>query len=84
MSHQTKMNICPFYNPFDSIFPHGAEVNLDVLRLGCLILFENFVYCGINEDFRKIGSMHALSALTLVSQDARISLPWLYESVSFT
>lgn len=83
MSHQTKMNICPFYNPFDSIFPHGAEVNLDVLRLGCLILFENFVYCGINEDFRKIGSMHALSALTLVSQEARMSLPWLYESVRF-
>ena len=84
MSFETKMNLCPFYNPFDGIFPPGAEISQEVIKIGCLIVFENFVYCGINEDFRRIGTFHALSALTLVSEQARQSIPWLYESVSFS
>tara|TARA_Y100001970_G_C14175385_1_gene826663 strand:- start:242 stop:1357 length:1116 start_codon:yes stop_codon:yes gene_type:complete len=84
MSIETKINLCPFYNPFDGVFPAGAEINQEVIKIGCLIVFENFVYCGINEDFRRIGTFHALSALTLVSEPARQSLPWLYESVSFS
>ena len=84
MSFRTKLNICPYYNPFDGIFPQGAEVNQDILRMGCLLVFENMVYCGINEDFRKIGTLHALSALTLVSAPARESFPWLYDSVRFS
>tara|TARA_B100000035_G_scaffold78216_1_gene65331 strand:+ start:1527 stop:2639 length:1113 start_codon:yes stop_codon:yes gene_type:complete len=83
MSFETKINICPFYNPFDGVFPAGAEINQEVIKIGCLIVFENFVYCGINEDYKKIGTFHALSALTLVSENARQALPWLYESVSF-
>ena len=78
------MNICPFYNPFDGVFPHGAEINQDVIRIGCLIVFENFVYCGTNEDYKRIGTLHALSALTLVSENARQAIPWLYDSVSFS
>ena len=84
MTIETKLNICPFYNPFDGVFPHGAEITQDVIRIGCLIVFENFVYCGINEDYKRIGTLHALSALTLVSENARQAIPWLYESVNFS
>jgi hypothetical protein len=39
------------------------------------------VYCGIDDEYRKIGTLHALTALTIVSNGARNSLPWLYESL---
>lgn len=84
MTTRTKLNICPYYNPFDGVFPSGAEITLDVVKLGCLIVFENFVYCGINQEYRKIGALHALSALTLVSNPAREAMTWLYDSVRFT
>ena len=84
MTTRTKLNICPYYNPFDGVFPSGAEITLDVVKLGCLIVFENFVYCGINQEYRKIGTLHALSALTLVSNPAREAMTWLYDSVRFT
>ena len=84
MTHTTKINICPFYNPFDNIFPTSVDLNYSILKTGCLTVFENFVYAGISEDFRKIGCLHALSSLTLVSEQARHSLPWLYDSVALT
>lgn len=84
MTSRTKLNICPYYNPFDGVFPSGAEITLDVVKLGCLIVFENFVYCGINQEYRKIGALHALSALTLVSNPSREAMAWLYDSVRFT
>jgi hypothetical protein len=44
---------------------------------------ENMVYSGVDEEYRKIGCFHALSALTIVSYPARAALPWLYESVMY-
>jgi len=36
---------------------------------------------GIDNDHRQLGALHSLTALTLVSPEARTGLPWLYESV---
>ena len=44
---------------------------------------ENMVYSGVDEDHRKIGALHVLSALTVVSSGARETMPWLYESVAY-
>lgn len=80
----TKLLICPFHSPFDGIFPREIrhdELSLQEIKIACLIVFENMVYSGINDEYRKIGAFHALSALTVVSQGARSSMPWLYESV---
>jgi hypothetical protein len=49
--------------------------------MACLIVFENMVYSGIDEDHRKLGTFHALSGLTMVSIPARTAMPWLYESI---
>ena len=84
MNLETKMKICPFHGPFDGIFtrtPRVGELNLDEIRLACLIVMENMIYSGVDIEYCKIGCLHALSALTVVSRPARQSMFWLYESV---
>ena len=84
LSIEVQNNICPFYSPFDGIFTRPLlhnEIQLQQIKIACLIVIENMVYSGITEDYRKIGTLHALSALTCVSSGARMCLPWLYESI---
>lgn len=86
MDNETKSKICPFHSPFDGIFARPVqygELNLEQMRLVCLIVMENFIYSGVDEDYRKIGCFHALSGLTVVSHSARMAMPWLYESVMY-
>jgi hypothetical protein len=85
LSREVQNNICPFYGPFDGIFSRPllhSEITIEQIKTSCLIVMENMVYSGINIEFRKIGTLHALSALTVVSASARNSLYWLYESVA--
>ena len=42
---------------------------------------ENMIYSGLNVEYRKIGALHSLTALTMVSIQARQIMPWLYESI---
>ena len=84
LSYHTKRSICPFHDPFDGIFQrrfYHDTINTDQIKKACLIVMENIIYSGINIDFRKIGALHALTAITLVSIPARQSMPWLYESI---
>jgi hypothetical protein len=86
LSREVRNFICPNTNPFDGILPRILHTNLTFTQIqnACLTTIESMVYMGINDDYRRIGTFHALSALTLVSIDARTSLPWLYESVAFS
>jgi hypothetical protein len=79
-----KLLICPFHSPFDGIFPRETrhdELSLVEIKTACVIVFENMIYSGVDDEYRKIGTFHALSALTIVSREARAAMPWLYESV---
>lgn len=84
--YSMKRNICivgdPFYNVLN-MNTYYNDMSIDRIRDACLTVFENMIYCGIDIEFRKIGAFHALSALTLVSIQARMSMPWLYESVAY-
>ena len=84
MSYTVKRTICPFYEPFEGIFPrniyHDNITMLD-MKKACLIVMENLVYSAADIEYRRIGALHALSALTIISPNARLSLRWLYESV---
>lgn len=86
MSLHVRSQICPYYNPFNyqidtsEIFI-AYNMNLTNLRTAALTIIENIVFSGGDIEFRKIGIMHILTALTMVSIPARESLPWLYESV---
>lgn len=85
LSREIKLRICPYHGPFDGIFTrpvHYNDLSLEEIKLACLIALENLVYSGTDDDNRKIGAFHALSGLTLVSLPARMSMPWLYESVA--
>jgi len=86
LSPDMKHKICMLGNPFFNIFNERIyynDVSLARIQEACLIVFENMVYTGIDVEHRKIGAMHALSALTTVSLNARTTMPWLYESLVF-
>lgn len=85
ISHSIKRIICPFYDPFDGIFPRQVyqdNITTEQIRKGCLIVFENLVYSSPDIEYRQIGALHALTSLTLVNPNVRIALPWLYESIN--
>jgi hypothetical protein len=41
------------------------------------------VNSGIDRDNKCLGAYYVLGALTLVSEDAATSLPWLYQAVCY-
>jgi hypothetical protein len=86
LPYSMKRNICIIGDPFYNVIYMNAyynEMSLERIQMACLTVFENMIYCGIDTEYRKIGAFHALSALTLVSTQARLSMPWLYESVAY-
>jgi hypothetical protein len=86
LSRETKLKICPFYGPFERIFQtpiYYDELTLAQIQGACTSVFETLVFSGIDDDNRKLGTFHALSALTIVSSGARQAMPWLYESIAY-
>ena len=84
LSSEVRGLISPYCCPFEGIFNTRtlySELTFNQIQLACLIVMENIVYSGVNTEYRTIGTFHVLSALTIVSQDARIAMPWLYEAV---
>lgn len=82
LSREIKKQICILYDPFTNLnLPHDAFSNTERVREFCTTLIENIVYGSPDPEYRKLGCMHVLSALTLVSREARQNLYWLYESL---
>ena len=54
------------------------------IQLLAINIMEKFVNNGITDEYKKFGTYYVLMSLTLVSNDAAIALPALYESVSNT
>jgi len=84
LSTQIKMNICIVGDPFNEIRRQGVnlhDMTIDDIREICITVIEYIVYCGIDDEYKKIGALHVLTGLTGVSLGARTSLPWLYESL---
>ena len=85
LTHQLKSRISPFKWPFDHIYERGFQnsesITMDIVKNDVITAIELMIFTGTDNDSRNIGAMHVLSALTLVSRDARSAIPWLYESV---
>lgn len=81
---EVKRDICyPEGNPFQSIFiNHLFQKSHEELRENALQIIENMVKRGISTSYKTLGANYVLCALTLVSQQAANSLPWLYQSVA--
>lgn len=84
LSMDMRQRICILENPFlefRRFHMSFYESTFEEIRNQCLHVFEHMVYCGIDDEHRNIGALHALSGLTYVSRNARHALPWLYESL---
>ena len=71
----------PFYNlqQYNTI---GDNNHMETIKNNALTIIENMVSRGITDDSKALGAYYILASLTLVSDDARNALPWLYESVA--
>jgi len=83
LNNETRNRICMLDDPFSDVnllylYP---TTTLEDYREACLRLMENMVYGTRDIEYRKLGALHLLSILTVVSEEARRSMPWLYESI---
>jgi hypothetical protein len=83
LSDQVKRDICPTHR---DLFRTMYMVDLRIVPLAmvqdmALIAIEKLIRDGINNDSRCLGANFVLCALTLVSGEAAIALPWLFQSV---
>ena len=89
LTQQRRQEICPpngnpFYNvPMTAYTTTNHYHTLETLRTLTLAVMEKMVYRAHNDSDKNIGALYILSSLTLVSNNARNSLPWLYASVNY-
>ena len=84
LSSAVKLRICPLGSPFNGLFTnpiYNQDISLERIQNSCLCVFENMVYTGVDEEHRKLGTLHCLTGLTVVSHSARMAMQWLYESI---
>ena len=88
ISNDVKRKICVLFDPFTVNFSRPIVYNrnshddsMNTMRVLCITLMENMIMHSIDEEFSKIGALNCLTALTVVSHHARVTMPWLYESI---
>ena len=88
ISNTIKRKICLLYEPFQLLYSRPITYNqtnhdesLFSMRILCVTLMENMIMQGVDEEYSKIGALHCLTSLTVVSHAARVTMPWLYESI---
>jgi hypothetical protein len=59
------------------------ELEIDDVRKYVLSILEKFINSGIDQDSKALGAYYVLGALTLVNEDAALSLGWLHDSFSY-
>ena len=92
LEDETKHVICPFFDPFQFrlsryagfINTHRERTLLENdCRKICVIVIENLIYTGRDDVTKNVIAAHILSALTLVSSEAKTTMPWLYDSIVY-
>mgnify|MGYP001215003886 CR=1 FL=1 len=58
-------------------------LTLNELKTTSMSIIERFIKSGVSEQFKSLGAQYVLTALTIVSNNAAIALPWLYQSVVY-
>ena len=77
--------IPPHGNPFIGLQLHLAQNQTnEALMKNAVRIIEIMVKSGMTVENRSLGAYYVLAALTLVSNNARNSLPWLYQSVAYS
>ena len=77
-----KIKICPLWDPFIMLSTDDLiDLTMEQLKARCLCVMEDMVFTGVDIEFKTLGALHVLSVLTIVSREARLNMPWLYESL---
>ena len=84
LSEEVKRQIVPpMGNPFRQVDIRTLPaLSMIRLRENALNIIERLVTYGIDSSSKSLGAIYVLSALTLVSEPAANTLPWLYDSVA--
>jgi hypothetical protein len=84
LSIETQRHICSLGDPFQRLGRlNEIPGSIDQMKSRCLFVMEYMVHTGTDIEYRRLGALHVLSALTLVSLNARNAMRWLYESVAY-
>ena len=81
-----KNNICQLCDPFRNYNPINYNFETSsilTIQKYCLDVMELMVLSGTDVEYRKLGTLYILSALTMVSIPARNNMNWLYESLVY-
>lgn len=87
LTYEVKEQICPPNgNPF---MLNNSYININIvnllseseLRTICVSIIERMVKRGASREDQCLGAFYVLATLTIVNQNARDALPWLYEAV---
>lgn len=71
----------PHGNPFRGLTMNTLRQNdFNKIRTISIEVMESIIQKSINDEFKSLGVMYILTALTLVCKEAADALPWLYES----
>jgi len=78
-----RRRICVFDDPFDHLhlLHQYSETTVFEFQEACLDIIEKMIFTGVDIEHRRLGAMHVLTILTLVSRPARAAMPWLYDNI---
>lgn len=85
LPNELKVKICPPYGkPFLNLRINQLfQKNIDEIKNGILKTIEKIITIGVDNNSKSLGAYYVLGCLTLVSQNAAISLPWLYDTFHY-
>lgn len=81
LDFSVKKMICPPHgNPFLSVNPQRIinDTNIESKRKMTLIILDKMVKSGVDRDHKALGAYYVLASLTLVNENAAMSLPWAF------
>lgn len=84
LTNEIKRQICPpTGNPFIGVPLHALPtLDRNRLRQASISIIQSMVLRSGDEPTRALGANYVLSALTIVNENAAVSLPWLYQAVA--
>ena len=81
LSNEAKRNIYPHGNPFSGFNRNILRTKpISVVQKAVLNIISKFINYAINNEAKSLGTFYVLGSLTLVSNEAATTMPWLYES----
>jgi hypothetical protein len=78
---ELRQRICPGPNPFQFAETiNMRDQTLEENRMMIVRMGESLICSDVDEEHRNLGAMYFLTALTVVSPQARNQMPWLYDN----